>query len=112
MHGDMTLLYVLLFLVQPLVGIFAALTAADIVQTYFFPRFGLKEGNRWIAKLMSQYGFDEVFLVKYVIFFGFFVAAGQGWIPPQGMWLAIGLQAAVLVWNAVKMIQGYRERRA
>jgi hypothetical protein len=89
--------------VAVLAAIFAALMVADIVQTYFFPRYGLKEGNPIIAKLMGQYGFDEVFFVKYVVFLGVFVAAGQGWIPAHGMWIAIGLQAAVLAWNGWNM---------
>lgn len=94
-----------------LVALFALLMVLDIVQTYFFPRFRFREGNPVLAKLMSQYGFDELFLAKYIVFFAVFVAAGQGWIGAPGLYGAIALQAAVLVWNAYKMVQGYRARK-
>lgn len=90
---------------KTLIIIFAALMVLDIVQTYFFQRFGLKEGNPLLAKLMSQHGFDELFFAKYIVFLAVFAAAGQGWIPIWAMWVAIGLQLAVVAWNAYKMLR-------
>lgn len=92
--------------IQFLVALFGVLMALDVVQTYFFPRFGLKEGNPWLAKLMAQEGFDALVFAKYVVFLAVFAAAGQGWVPIVGMWIVITLQAIVIGWNAYKMIGG------
>ena len=86
-----------------LVAIFAALMVIDLVQTYFFPRYGLREGNPLLAKLMGQDGFDELFFAKYIVFLAVFAAAGQGWIGSGTLYAAIALQGAVVAWNAYKM---------
>lgn len=90
---------------QTLVVIFGVLSALDVVQTYYFPRFGLKEGNPWLAKLMSQEGFDVLFLVKYAVFAGVLIASAQEWIGRTELYVAIGLQTGVVAWNAHKMLR-------
>lgn len=91
---------------ETLVAIFAVFSIADVTETYFFPRLGLKEGNPWLAKLMSQDGFDSLFFVKYVVFLGVFVAAGQGWVGSSALYAAVSIQLAVVLYNAYKMMKG------
>ena len=89
-----------------LVAIFAGLMILDLVQTYFFPKYGLKEGNPFMAKLLTQYGFDELVFAKYVVFLMVFALAGSGVLGPPALWTVIGIQSSVVLWNAWKMSKG------
>ncbi len=84
---------------RALLLVFGLLTVVDVVQTYLFPRYGLREGNRLLAKLMAQEGFDVLFLVKYALFAALVIATGQGWIGVPALAIAVALQAGVVGWN-------------
>ena len=91
-------------MIKVLVFAFAALMALDAVQTYFFPRFGLREGNAWLAKLLSQEGIDELFFVKYIVFFMVLAGAGEGVLPLWALFLILAMQGGVVIWNFYKML--------
>jgi hypothetical protein len=82
-----------------LLAVFALLSVADIWTTYLFPRYGLREGNPILARLMGQHGFDELYLAKYVVFVGVLVAAHQGWAPLWLIGAACVAQGVVVAWN-------------
>ena len=91
--------------IQILVTVFGVLMALDVVQTYYVPRFGLKEGNPWMAKLLAQEGFDGLVLAKYIVFFAVVVAAGQGWASSTFLYVIVSFQLGVVCWNAYKMLR-------
>jgi hypothetical protein len=90
-------------IVQELLALFALLTLADIGTTYLFPRYGITEANSWLASLMGRNGFDELYLVKWIVFLGVFVAAGQGVIGWIEMSVACAVQGGVVAWNGYQI---------
>ena len=90
-------------MIELLVAAFALLSIADVVETYFFPRFGLREGNSRMARLISLHGFDGLFAAKYVVFAGILIAAAEGWAGPVELGVAVAMQLGIVTWNAVLM---------
>ena len=86
-----------------LLGLFALLTVADVVQTYRFPRLGIHEDNPRLARLMGRYVFDELILVKYCVLGALLIASVEGLIGLPALLVAVVLQGGVVGWNAYVM---------
>lgn len=78
---------------------FAFLSALDVWTTSQFPKYGIPEANKWLDRLMSLHGFDELYFVKYAFFVLVFVATHERLLSPAFLALMCVVQGAVVVWN-------------
>ena len=82
-----------------LLFLFAFLMLADIWTTGQFTKYRIDEANHWLKKLMGEYGFDELYFVKYFVFVMILAAGGEGWIGIPEMVVANLIQGGVVIWN-------------
>jgi hypothetical protein len=56
-----------------------------------------------VARILGQFGFDDLVLAKYAVFAVLLIASAEGLICLPALVLACALQAAVVGWNGWKM---------